>query len=284
MVPSSPRAASPPRRGGGPITRAVALSLIASTLPGCLVTVDYTGRETTPIVEPAEVAYAEVMPDDHEVIGKIKVQCSSRVDGSSARYTPHGPYRTGSRSADLFLGGLDVLLALLSLGKSSSSLPDPCGDGKLERAARERVAEVGGTLIAEIDCSKFETATHIGAECTADVGRPLPKRPLPVPGEVRTRFVAEPRNPTLVPLSPDKVTITAEAPRSALLLGAVLAGCISGCDREKVEPAMRAVAAKVGAGLLSDFSCKAERSGAFVCLSKAWMPYALAASPPSAAP
>lgn len=250
-----------------------AASLCAAALCGCApVTVEFSGRETTPIAEAKEVSYADVMPADHELVGKLQIECSGRTESRSASYSGT-VVRTGDAGVDAVFAGAGLGLSLLSLLGTHSPPPMPCADGVIDREARKRVAEVGGTLIVAFSCDAGGSSNHVESKCTADVGRKVdrPRGPPPPPDMVRVRFLPERGNPQLLPLSPDAVTISAETPRSALLLGAVLGGCVSGCTREGVESKMREASAKAGAGLLSDLSCREER-GAFICRSKAWMP------------
>lgn len=247
--------------------------LCAAALCGCApVTVEFSGRETTPIAEAKEIAYADVMPGDHELVGKLQIECSGRTESRSASYSGTSVH-TGDSGVDAAFAGAGLALSLLSLVGSPGPPPMPCQDGVIDREARKRVAEVGGTLIVAFSCDAGGSSNHVESKCTADVGRKVdrPRGPPPPLDMVRVRFLPERGNPQLLPLSPDMVTISEETPRSALLLGAVLGGCVSGCTREAVESKMREASAKAGAGLLSDLSCREER-GAFICRSKAWMP------------
>ena len=266
-----------------------ALALAALGLGGCsAVSVEFRGKKTTPIAGAAQIEYADVMPEDHESVGKLDIQCRVRRgeggSGSGSGSSFPTALQSGVPALDLSFAGVGLLLFLLSTaagGGSRSGPPaTPCEDAAIDQEVRERTAEAGGTLVVGMSCNDYEAGTTVTSQCTAEVGRRIPEQDIPPlpPGEVRARFIPATGKPQTVPMSPNRVEIAAEAPRSAMLLGAVLGGCLSECTRETVEPKLRQAAAKAGAPLLSDVTCGPER-GAFICRSKAWLPIERAAPP-----
>ncbi|HMR74008.1 MAG TPA: hypothetical protein PKD61_02820 [Polyangiaceae bacterium] len=104
---------------------AAQVALLALSCSGCgtvMSSASYTGTRYPPVVTAGQVREFVKLPDDHEVIGQVRASCS-RSTGDVEWH--------------------DVLLSDIL-----------CSESRLVHTLRRKVAEVGGTALAERDCDK----------------------------------------------------------------------------------------------------------------------------------
>ena len=263
-----------PSRTADPLWLAVVSGGLATLLGCSSVSLSYKGAERTPVADPSQVRYVDVLPESHELLGTFDIQCQEPKPFTTPPVLsePQGPPEpTGNPGVDVALGWAWLLEKPAAPVSRPSPPPVACADQTLDRDLRAAAGKVGGTLVVGLTCDSFMAQSVAVSQCTAGVARPLPEIPAPAGAAIRAAFF---------PLSgaiqgegsaPGAVEVVEQAPPNARLLGTAVAGCASGCTRETVVPRLREAAASGGARWLSELDCRAE-NGRFGCVGKVWAP------------
>ena len=196
-APSGPRA-TPPRRTSRPSRRSEALWLSVlsgglSALLGCSsVSLAYRGAVRTPVADPAQVRYVEVLPEAYELLGTFDIQCQEPRPFTTApvlgeRQDPPEP--TGHPGVDVALGWAWLLERPTPPVPSPSPPPVACADHTLDRDLREAAAKVGGTLVVGLTCDSFMAQSVAVSQCTAGVARPVAGSPTATAAPIRAAFL-----------------------------------------------------------------------------------------------
>lgn len=214
----------------------------------------YSGVWEEPLTSAERVVTVEAVPASYERLGRVSVRCKVLRDYQALSDEP--------------FANVD------------------CTEQRLRRALRERAAEVGGELLAGLDCRRSSGELR----CDAQVARPdddalarrSPERaaaspPSPAPDPESVARIEEPHVSrswailvsfdSRLPFEraarpPSKVDRAGDVPVQHLPLGDMEARCDRGeCEARELAHALRVAAARVGAHSLAAVRCFDDRHG-----------------------
>ncbi|HVJ19035.1 MAG TPA: hypothetical protein VM686_26630 [Polyangiaceae bacterium] len=230
------------------------IACLTATACGSPPGASYSGTRERPLTSAARVQTLDAVPPGYERLGRVSARCTSPRDYQVLVEEP--------------LANVD------------------CSVARLDRALRERAAEVGGEFLAKRECSRTERERS----CEAQVVRPgddmlVTRRPeakaaaesAPAPGPDEVAHLEEPnvssswviklsfdsRMPYARPKrTPGEVGRSGQKPPQLQDLGDMEARCDNHeCDAAELTNALRIAASHLGADSLSDVRCFDDRRG-----------------------